>query len=56
MLKNYFKIAWRNIVRSKGYSALNIFGLATGMAVALLMGCGCTISILMINFYRNTSN
>ncbi|HTE09831.1 MAG TPA: ABC transporter permease [Chitinophagaceae bacterium] len=38
MLKNYFKIAWRNIVRSKGYSALNIFGLATGMAVALLIG------------------
>src|SRR3982751_4227944 len=38
MLKNYFKIAWRNILRSKGYSALNIFGLATGMAVALLIG------------------
>ena len=38
MFKNYFKTAWRNIVRSKGYSALNIFGLATGMAVALLIG------------------
>lgn len=38
MLKNYFKTAWRNIVRSKGYSALNIFGLAIGMAVALLVG------------------
>ena len=38
MLKNYFKTAWRNIVRSKGYSALNIFGLAMGMAVALLIG------------------
>jgi len=38
MIKNHFKIAWRNIVRSKGYSALNIFGLATGMAVALLIG------------------
>jgi putative ABC transport system permease protein len=38
MLKNYFKTAWRNIIRSKGYSALNIFGLATGMAVALLIG------------------
>jgi hypothetical protein len=33
MLKNYFKTAWRNIIRSKGYSALNIVGLATGMAV-----------------------
>jgi len=38
MIKNYLKIAWRNIIRSKGYSALNIFGLATGMAVALLIG------------------
>ena len=38
MLKNYFKIAWRNILRSKGYSALNILGLSTGMAVALLIG------------------
>jgi putative ABC transport system permease protein len=38
MLKNYFKIAWRNIARSKGYSLINIFGLATGMAVALLIG------------------
>lgn len=38
MLINYFKTAWRNIVRSKGYSALNIFGLAMGMAVALLIG------------------
>src|SRR5450432_4569844 len=38
MIENYFKIAWRNIVKSKGYSALNIFGLATGMAVALLIG------------------
>src|SRR6187431_224974 len=38
MFKNYFKTAWRNLVRSKGYSILNIFGLATGMAVALLIG------------------
>ena len=38
MFKNYFKSAWRNIIRSKGYSALNISGLATGMAVALLIG------------------
>lgn len=38
MLQNYFKIAWRNIIKSKGYSLLNILGLATGMAVALLIG------------------
>ncbi|HTE30394.1 MAG TPA: ABC transporter permease, partial [Chryseolinea sp.] len=38
MLKNYFKTAWRSIMRGRGYSALNIFGLATGMAVALIIG------------------
>jgi putative ABC transport system permease protein len=38
MLRNYFKTAWRNIVRSKGYSLLSISGLATGMAVTLLIG------------------
>jgi len=38
MLKNYFKTAWRNTIRGRGYSALNIFGLATGMAVALIIG------------------
>ncbi|MEO6330179.1 MAG: ABC transporter permease, partial [Ginsengibacter sp.] len=38
MFKNYFKTAWRNITRTIGYSTLNILGLATGMAVALLIG------------------
>ena len=38
MIKNYFKIAWRNLQRSKLYSTINILGLATGMDVALLIG------------------
>ncbi len=38
MIKNYFKIAWRYMLHNKVYSALNIAGLATGMAVALLIG------------------
>jgi putative ABC transport system permease protein len=37
MFKNYFKVAWRNIVRHKGYSFLNIIGLAVGMACALFI-------------------
>jgi len=37
MLKNYLKVAWRNIVRHKGYSFLNTVGLAVGMACALLI-------------------
>ncbi|HTJ13628.1 MAG TPA: ABC transporter permease [Dinghuibacter sp.] len=38
MLKSYLSIAWRNILRTKWYSALNIAGLALGMSVALLIG------------------
>jgi putative ABC transport system permease protein len=38
MLKNYFKIAFRNLIKQKGYSFINIAGLATGMAVAILIG------------------
>ncbi|RDC65594.1 ABC transporter permease [Adhaeribacter pallidiroseus] len=38
MFQNYFKTAWRHLLRNKGYSALNILGLGTGMAVALLIG------------------
>ena len=38
MLKTYLRTAWRNIVRTQGYSTLNILGLAIGMGVALLIG------------------
>jgi putative ABC transport system permease protein len=37
MLKNYFKIAWRNIIKNRFYSAVNIFGLSTGIAFTLLI-------------------
>jgi len=37
MLKNYFKIALRNIRRHKAYSAINILGLAIGIAACLLI-------------------
>ena len=37
MIKNYFKIAWRNIKRQKAYAAINILGLAIGIAACLLI-------------------
>jgi len=42
MFRNYLKIAWRNTLHNKIYSALNIVGLAAGMAVALLIGLWVT--------------
>jgi ABC-type antimicrobial peptide transport system permease subunit len=38
MIKSYFLIAFRNLLKNKGYSFINITGLAAGMAVALLIG------------------
>ncbi len=37
MFKNYLKIAWRNVVKNKVYSTINVIGLAIGMAVTLLI-------------------
>jgi ABC-type antimicrobial peptide transport system permease subunit len=37
MFKNYFKTAWRNIIRNKGFSAINIMGLALGLACSLMI-------------------
>ncbi len=37
MLKNYLKTAWRNLKKNKGFSFINITGLAIGMAAAILI-------------------
>ncbi|MBV9962583.1 MAG: ABC transporter permease, partial [Parafilimonas sp.] len=37
MLRNYFKIAFRNLLRNKAFSFINIAGLAVGMASAMLI-------------------
>jgi putative ABC transport system permease protein len=37
MLKNFFKVAWRNMLRSKGFTLINISGLIVGMASAILI-------------------
>ncbi|GAB3926972.1 ABC transporter permease [Mucilaginibacter myungsuensis] len=46
MIKNYFKIAWRNIKRHKGFSLLNAGGLSLGMASCLLL-------LLYIGYHLN---
>ncbi|MGB5821000.1 MAG: ABC transporter permease, partial [Saonia sp.] len=37
MFTNYLKIAWRNLIKHKGYSLLNISGLAVGIAAVILV-------------------
>ncbi|MGZ8541226.1 MAG: ABC transporter permease, partial [Chitinophagaceae bacterium] len=37
MIKNYLKIAWRNLVRNKTFSLINIIGLAIGLACFIMI-------------------
>src|SRR5688572_26790559 len=53
MLKNYFKIAWRNIIRQKGYLGININGLAIGIAACLLILQYVSFELSYENFHAN---
>ncbi|MGK7390540.1 MAG: ABC transporter permease [Candidatus Cyclobacteriaceae bacterium M2_1C_046] len=53
MHKSHFKIAWRNIVRHKGFSLINISGLAIGMAVAILIGLWIHHELTYNRHYNN---
>ena len=53
MFNNYVKTAWRNIVRHKGYSFINIFGLATGMAACLLILLWVLDELSFDGFHKN---
>ncbi|OOG70754.1 ABC transporter permease [Algoriphagus sp. A40] len=53
MYKSYFKIGWRNLVRNKGYSFINIGGLALGMAVAMLIGLWIYDEISFNTYHKN---
>src|SRR3954469_8634484 len=53
MFKNYFKIAWRNTMRHKAYSAINIFGLAIGIAACLLILQYVAFELSYENFQQN---
>ncbi len=53
MIKNYFKIAFRNLIKQKGYSFINIAGLATGMAVAILIGLWIWDELSYDKYHKN---
>jgi putative ABC transport system permease protein len=56
MLKNYIKIAVRNLVKNKGYASINILGLAMGMAVALLIGLWVRYERSFDDFHENRAS
>jgi len=56
MFKNYFKTAWRNLTRGKGFSFINITGLAAGMAGAILILLWLQNEISFDKFHDNKDN
>jgi ABC-type antimicrobial peptide transport system permease subunit len=53
MFKNYLKIAWRSFAKNKISSFINIFGLAIGMAVAMLNGVWVWDELSFNQYHRN---
>ncbi|MFT5885780.1 MAG: putative ABC transport system permease protein [Arcticibacterium sp.] len=51
MFKNYIKLAWRNLFKNRLYSFLNILGLGSGMAMAILIGLWL-VDQLSVNKYN----
>src|SRR5574338_435092 len=53
MLKNYFKIAWRNMIRNKGFSITNILGLTIGISCTIFIMLWVQDEINYNKFHRN---
>ena len=53
MFRNYLKIAWRNLLKRKAFSIINISGLTAGMVVAMLIGLWIRDEV---SFDRNFKN
>jgi ABC-type antimicrobial peptide transport system permease subunit len=53
MVKNYFKTAWRNLMRGKAFSIINIAGLTIGMASAILILLWVQNEISYDRFHKN---
>lgn len=53
MFKNYLKIAWRNLWKNKGYTAINVGGLALGMAVTLIIGLWIQDELTHNRYFKN---
>jgi putative ABC transport system permease protein len=56
MLKNYFKIAWRNLQKNKTFSFINIAGLSLGMAACLLIMQYVSFELSYDQFNKNASD
>src|SRR5438034_4902727 len=56
MIKNYFKIALRNLLRNKIYASINIAGLSIGLACAMLIILYVKDEVSYDRFHPNVNN
>ncbi|MBL7698587.1 MAG: ABC transporter permease [Chitinophagaceae bacterium] len=56
MFKNYFKIAWRNLRRNKGFSITNILGLTIGITCTILIALWVYDEVSYDKFHKNYDN
>jgi putative ABC transport system permease protein len=56
MIKNYLKIAWRNLVKNKAHSFINITSLSVGMTVAMLIGLWNWSELSFDKYHKNYEN
>ncbi len=56
MVRNYFKIAWRNIAGNKLFASLNIAGLAIGVCVCITLFACASYELSFDRMYKNAKN
>ena len=56
MLKNYFKVAWRNLFRNKSFSLTNLLGLSIGMTCTIFIFLWVKDELTYDKFHSNYSN
>jgi putative ABC transport system permease protein len=56
MLRNYIKTAWRNLLKNKFYSAINIVGLTVGLAIGILILLWVQDELSFDSFHKDADN
>lgn len=56
MLKNYFKIAFRRLIRNKSYAFISVFGLAIGLCVCILLLLYVEYELSYDRFHKNAAH
>src|SRR6202000_1677643 len=56
MIKNYLKTAWRNLVKNRFYSVINIAGLTLGLAIGMLILLWVQDELSFDSFHKQAAN